>query len=133
MGRPIGNSSSDIFVPSGYEYQFGIEFESPIPLLLEIPAVEVSVDARIESFEHAEIPAEGFGFVECAKMASTGKIGILGDTDYGLFKTTIGKWCVAVLWVDLHPSPVVFSFRAVDVVRLPRAESEKVSNFLVFF
>ena len=130
---PVGSASCNVFVPTGYEHQFGVYFKSTIPLFLEIPAVEVSINTRIESFEHAEVTSECFRFVEGTEMPSAGKIGILGNTYYGLFKAAVRKWGVAVLRIDFHPSPLIVSFGAVNIIGLSGAESEKFSNFLILF
>ena len=54
----------DVFVPSGDEHQFRVELKRAVPLLLEIPSVQIAVHARVESFQYAEIPSVSVFHVE---------------------------------------------------------------------
>ena len=88
VGRPIGDPAGDVFVPSGDEHQFRVELKRAVPLLLEIPSVQIAVHARVESFQHTEIPPESFRLVERAKTASAGETGVLGHSDGHFFVTS---------------------------------------------
>ena len=103
VGRPIGDSAGDVFVPSGDEHQFRVELKRAVPLLLEIPSVQISVHARVESFQHAEIPPVSVFHVKCAATSFFVRRGVLCDSDGYLFECSVSLFCKTVLRVDLQP------------------------------
>ena len=126
--------SGDEFVPSGDEYQFRVEFERPAPLFLEVITVQISVHARVESFQYAEIPSVSVFHVEGSAVSFAVGRGVLGHADRNLFEPAVGPFYVAVLRIDFKPAPLVFARRerAVHVVGLSGPEREEVADRPVF-
>ena len=120
------------FVPSGNEYEFGIYFAGSVPLLLEVPAVEIAVYARIETFGYGEVAPVGVFHVECAAMPVAGRTCVLRHANSCLFEASARRGCISVLRIHLEPSPLVVAFGAVYIIGLPWPEGEERGDGAIF-
>ena len=90
------------------EDQFGIEFEGPAPLFLEVPAVEVAVFSLVVAFGLAVAAPECIRQSKGATVSATADTGILAYA----YNTLLVLTCrsvksIAVSRIYLEPAPLL--------------------------
>ena len=117
-------------VPTGDEHGLWVELIGPVPLLAEVPAVEVTVFAWVVALSLGETPGESARFVEGTAVTFGLGTCVLADSYRNQFTRTVGAAVVAMLRVVFEPAPLVREgrVRAVDVVGWCGSEGKEVGN-----
>src|SRR5690606_24135104 len=97
----------NVFLPSGYKYQFRIDFHCSIPLLLKVPTIQIAIRPGVKPFTFTEAPSECARQVKGAAMPISGWPGILGNAYRNLFEIAILPFNIPMLGIIFQPTPLV--------------------------